>query len=66
MLTEAEFTCAYCGEPNTTTVDPSAGLHQTYTEDCQVCCRPNVLHVEIDPDDLSDVFIEAEPESDFA
>jgi hypothetical protein len=21
---------------------------QTYVEDCQVCCRPNVLHAEYD------------------
>jgi hypothetical protein len=29
-----------------TTVDPGAGSKQNYVEDCQVCCKPNVLHIE--------------------
>jgi hypothetical protein len=24
------------------------GRHQTYVEDCQVCCKPNVLRIEYD------------------
>jgi hypothetical protein len=27
-------------------VDAGGGAHQTYTEDCAVCCRPRVVHVE--------------------
>jgi len=42
------FTCSYCFEPNDHWVDPSAGRVQSYTEDCQVCCRPNVLHLAWD------------------
>ena len=49
MQATAEYTCAVCFEVNQTFVDPSAGINQTYTEDCQVCCRPNVLYVHIDP-----------------
>jgi hypothetical protein len=29
-------------------VDQSAGRRQSYIEDCQVCCKPNVLRVEYD------------------
>jgi len=29
-----------------TTVDPGAGSKQNYVEDCQICCKPNVLHIE--------------------
>ena len=29
-------------------VDLSAGESQEYVEDCPVCCRPNVIHVEIE------------------
>jgi Cysteine-rich CPXCG len=43
---EAGFQCAGCGEWNVTTVDEFAGRRQTYVEDCQVCCKPNVLRVE--------------------
>jgi len=39
------YTCAGCGEWNETTVDESAGSRQRYVEDCQVCCRPNLLRV---------------------
>lgn len=46
-MIDAEFLCAYCGDTNWTTVDYSAGRHQSYVEDCQTCCRPNLLHVEV-------------------
>lgn len=52
MQNTAEYTCAFCGEPNLTFVDLSAGTYQSYTEDCQVCCRPNVLYIQIDIDSL--------------
>jgi hypothetical protein len=45
---EASFQCAGCGEWNRTTVDESAGGRQSYVEDCQVCCKPNVLRIEFD------------------
>ena len=44
----AGFQCAGCGEWIETTVDSSAGSKQSYVEDCQVCCKPNVLHIEWD------------------
>ncbi|MDP4198219.1 MAG: CPXCG motif-containing cysteine-rich protein [Bacteroidota bacterium] len=46
----ASYTCAVCGEEIETVVDESQGLSQAYIEDCQVCCRPNVLRVQIDPE----------------
>jgi hypothetical protein len=44
----AGFQCAGCGEWNETTVDSSAGMRQSYIEDCQICCKPNVLTVNWD------------------
>jgi hypothetical protein len=44
------FQCAGGGEWNETTVDESAGRAQSYVEDCQVCCRPNVLRISYDPE----------------
>jgi transposase-like protein len=38
--------CPFCGETDTLHVDAGGGQHQTYTEDCAVCCRPRVVHVE--------------------
>lgn len=42
------FRCAWCFEINEIDVDISAGEDQIYEEDCQVCCRPNTIHVQID------------------
>jgi hypothetical protein len=39
------FQCAGCGEWNDTTVDEFSGKQHLYLEDCQVCCKPNVLKV---------------------
>ncbi len=40
--------CAGCGEWNETVVDESAGARQRYVEDCQVCCKPNLLRIQYD------------------
>lgn len=65
MLLHSTYYCAYCGEPVETAVDPSAGRRQSYVEDCQVCCRPNILHVSLlEEDDGPVAEIDAEPESD--
>jgi hypothetical protein len=45
MPLDEGFVCAGCGEWNETSVDPSAGKRQSYVEDCQVCCKPNVLRI---------------------
>ena len=50
MELNAPYQCGFCGEQNWTFVDASGGPEQTYVEDCQVCCRPNVLRVQVDPE----------------
>ena len=50
-----QYNCSFCGEPNETAVDPSGGTTQTYTEDCAVCCRPNVLIIRIESDDSASI-----------
>jgi hypothetical protein len=59
----SSFQCASCGEMNETSVDESAGSKQSYVEDCQVCCRPNVLKIWWEPD-LGEFVIAAELESE--
>ncbi len=61
-LEEAGFVCAGCGEWNETIVDPSAGRRQHYVEDCQVCCKPNVLSIAWEPEEEA-YRIDAELES---
>lgn len=48
-LTEQALSCPYCGEAISVLVDDSAS-EQDYVEDCQVCCRPILLQVSVDPD----------------
>jgi hypothetical protein len=57
----AGFQCAGCGEWNETTIDESSGANQMYVEDCQVCCKANVLHVTYDSE-MSSYVIAAELE----
>ena len=47
---DARFQCAGCGEWNETSADTGGGRKQRYVEDCQVCCKPNVLTVEWNTD----------------
>src|ERR1700678_1444983 len=50
MQQEGSYICDACGEEIVVPIDVSAGESQEYVEDCPVCCRPNVVHVEIEED----------------
>jgi hypothetical protein len=45
---EAGFQCAACGEWNDIAVDDGGGSAQQYVQDCQVCCKPNLLKITFD------------------
>ena len=47
VLGEHPISCPYCGEGITILIDQSLP-DQEYVEDCQVCCRPIVLHVSVE------------------
>jgi len=59
MKDESNYVCATCGEEIVVPLDVSAGTSQEYVEDCPVCCRPNLIHVEIDDDGEAQVWAEA-------
>lgn len=58
----ATYTCPSCFEAIDTFPDPGGGEDQTYVEDCSLCCRPNVLHVQW-LEDTGDWSIDASRES---
>lgn len=60
VLSEAVYVCDACGEEVVIPIDLSQGATQEYVEDCPVCCRPNVIHVEID--DRQEIRVWAERE----
>ena len=46
MNDEGTYVCEGCGEEIVIPLDPNEGETQEYVEDCPVCCRPNVIHVD--------------------
>lgn len=49
MILEASYCCAWCAEWVEGSFDPGQGRQSEYVEDCQVCCRPNLLRCQHDP-----------------
>jgi hypothetical protein len=47
---ELTVDCPSCGESVTLWIDRSAGRDQRYVEDCEVCCRPMQIVVEMTED----------------
>lgn len=62
MSESSTYICDSCGEEIEIPIDVSAGESQEYVEDCPVCCRPNLVHVEIFDD--GEVRVWAEREQD--
>lgn len=60
MNIEGNYICGACGEEIVVPIDVSQGERQEYVEDCPVCCRPNVIRVEIDDDGEASVWSELE------
>ncbi|MEZ5449493.1 MAG: CPXCG motif-containing cysteine-rich protein [Thiolinea sp.] len=49
-LVYQDVTCPYCYSSMTTAIDISSGTSQDYYEDCQVCCAPMELRVQLSDD----------------
>jgi len=60
MQDESTYICDACGEEIVIPLDVSAGGEQKYIEDCPVCCRTNVIRVEIGEDGEARVWAEGE------
>ncbi len=54
-------TCPYCGEVIELLIDNSVS-DQSYIEDCQVCCRPIVVHALVDENGSVIVSLRSEDE----
>lgn len=50
LESDQEFNCPYCSEVITTRVDQTGGRRQYFVTDCQVCCKPIQIEVDIDAD----------------
>jgi hypothetical protein len=62
MLSEQDIDCPYCGERINLALDTSAGP-QRYIEDCQVCCRPITVVLDVDADGDAVVRVQSEEDA---
>jgi len=47
ILEDVIALCPYCSQPLNLLIDRSFN-EQSYSQDCQVCCNPMIVNVEID------------------
>ena len=50
LESDQEFNCPYCAVVNSLRVDRTAGSRQFFVTDCEVCCRPIEIEIDIDAD----------------
>ena len=62
MLAYEDIECPYCGEWINLALDTSAGA-QRYIEDCQVCCRPITVNLDVDADGDAVVRVQSEEDT---
>jgi transcription elongation factor Elf1 len=41
------FSCPYCGSDNYLSADPSGGRRQKFVVDCEICCQPIAIELNI-------------------
>lgn len=58
---EYAFACPYCAAELSIAVDGTAGRRQAFTTDCEVCCRPIAIRLEVSSQGVTS--FHAEPES---
>ncbi|HEY2510513.1 MAG TPA: CPXCG motif-containing cysteine-rich protein [Polyangiaceae bacterium] len=46
LHSSVELACPFCGQLGSVAIDEGGGEHQTFVEDCSVCCRPLVVHLD--------------------
>ncbi len=49
--------CPFCGQSFEITIDTSIAS-QTFTSDCEICCRPFTVHVKCEPGEILSLRVE--------
>ena len=50
LESDHELNCPYCAAAISIRIDETAGARQFFVTDCEVCCRPIEIELDIDPD----------------
>ncbi len=56
----ASFACPHCGIENTASVDFTGGKRQKFVIDCENCCHPILIKLEIGADGVENFTAEKE------
>ena len=56
------FLCPYCGQANELLVDVTGGAIQEFVVDCEVCCAPIAVRVNVRGDEVLAVDVRKENE----
>jgi hypothetical protein len=57
---EYSFPCPSCGSSIAAIIELTAGASQCFTIDCEVCCRPIVIHATVDAEGVTSFDAERE------
>ena len=57
------FDCPYCSAPNTVRLEATAGRRQSFITDCETCCRPIQVEVEVESDGYISFTVKQEDEA---
>ena len=60
--TDQEINCPYCSQAITVRVDQTGGRRQYFVIDCEVCCRPIQIELDIDTDGYVNLIAKREGE----
>ena len=61
-ILEKNISCPYCGEVIEVVIEILEDS-QEYIEDCQVCCRPIVFHIDVALDGTPSISVHSENET---
>ncbi len=50
LCDSVDVACPFCGQVEPIAIDEGGGEHQTFVEDCPVCCHPRVVHLDSSSD----------------
>ncbi len=50
LESDQAFNCPYCSASISIRIDRTGGRRQYFVTDCEVCCRPISIEVDMDPD----------------
>ena len=57
---EYSFACPYCAAEISIAVDFTGGRRQAFTTDCEICCQPISIRLEVGPSGVTSFGAERE------